>query len=150
VERVYRAITVGVPPSGRIETLHGRSSASRLKFTTRVQRGKRAVTHVAVETVFGGGAAALAACRLETGRTHQIRVHLSECTHTPILADALYGGTPRDPRLVPIAAALGRQALHAQVLGFVHPVTNVPLHFDARMPEDMEECLRALGKLGGG
>jgi 23S rRNA pseudouridine1911/1915/1917 synthase len=147
VERVYRAITVGVPPQNRIETLHGRSSASRLRFTTHVERGKRAVTYVTLEEVLAGGAAALVACRLETGRTHQIRVHLSECTNTPIFADSLYGGMPKDARLIGPAKALGRQALHAGVLGFEHPVTGQRLRFDVPMPDDMTRCVRALRAL---
>lgn len=144
VERSYRAITLGVPAPGRIETLHGRSPSSRVRFTSRVEQGRRAVTHVLVEEILARGAAALVVCRIETGRTHQIRVHLSERAGAPVLADALYGKTPRDPRIASVAAALGRQALHAEVLGFDHPVTNERMRFVAPMPEDMARALSAL------
>lgn len=148
VERAYRAITLGVPAPGRIETLHGRSSSSRFKFTSRLQTGRRAVTHVAVDETFAGGAAALVTCRLETGRTHQIRVHLSERAGAPILADPVYGRTPSDPALAAIARALGRQALHAAVLGFEHPVTHERLRFEAPLPADLARAVDALRALG--
>ncbi len=95
-----------------------------------------------------GGRAALVRCRLETGRTHQIRVHLAEQCGTPILADALYGSTPRDPDLRDVAAELGRQALHAAVLGVTHPVTGEPLRFEAPLPPDMARALESLRSHG--
>jgi 23S rRNA pseudouridine1911/1915/1917 synthase len=144
VERVYRAITLGVPAAGRIETLHARHHAARRKFTSITDRGRHAVTHVAVEERLAQGRAALVSCRLETGRTHQIRVHLSERTHTPILADRTYGRTPADPRLAAIANTLGRQALHAAVLGFIHPTTGEPMRFESPVPADMQLALEAL------
>lgn len=149
VERVYRALTLGVPPSGTIDTLHGRDPASRLRFSSRVREGKRAVTHVTVLESLAGGRAGWVECRLETGRTHQIRVHLSERCNTPILADALYGTRRAAPDIASIADALGRHALHAAVLGFVHPRTGEPLRFETELPEDMQRALDALRALGG-
>src|SRR5690606_27375934 len=92
MERVYSALTVGVPAEGRITTLHGRDPRSRLRFSSLVQVGKRAITNVRVVEELSKGQAALVECRLETGRTHQIRVHLSMERKTPILADEIYGG----------------------------------------------------------
>ncbi|MBE7481323.1 MAG: RluA family pseudouridine synthase [Polyangiaceae bacterium] len=148
VEREYRALTLGVPRAGRVETLHGRDPKSRLRFTTRVREGRRAVTLVSVLEVLSGGRAALVACRLETGRTHQIRVHLAEQTKTPILADALYGRRSQDPELRAVELALGRQALHAALLGFVHPVSGATLRFESPLPEDMQRALERLRALG--
>jgi 23S rRNA pseudouridine1911/1915/1917 synthase len=142
--RVYQAITVGVPRSGRIETLYGRHPRSRLRFTSRLEQGKRAVTNVRVVEVLRGGAAAWVECRLETGRTHQIRVHLSEQAGAPLLADALYGAPPADAGLLEVAEQLGRQALHAGSLGFVHPITGKPVSFESPLPRDMSDALAAL------
>ena len=144
VERVYRALTVGVPASGRIESLHARHPSARRRFTSKTDRGRHAVTHVAVDEVLASGAAALVSCRLETGRTHQIRVHLSERANTPILADKVYGRVPSDPRLARVAAELGRQALHAAVLGFTHPVSGQQVRFESPLPADMAQALARL------
>jgi 23S rRNA pseudouridine1911/1915/1917 synthase len=145
VERAYLALTVGTPPNGVIKSLHARDPKSRLRFTSRVSEGKSAVTRVAVLERLASGRAAYVECRLETGRTHQIRVHLSEQTKTPLLADAVYGGRPSmAPDLAQIALELGRQALHAAVLGFVHPVTGAALHFMVPPPEDFARALHAL------
>jgi 23S rRNA pseudouridine1911/1915/1917 synthase len=147
VSRVYRAICVGVPRSGRIETAYGRNPRSRLRFTSRLDVGKRAVTEVGVLELLCGGAAALVECRLETGRTHQIRVHLSERAGTPLLADALYGSTPSEPALRQIGEELGRHALHAMTLGFEHPVTGQRLSFERDLPADLGAALAALRKI---
>ncbi|MGC4065395.1 MAG: pseudouridine synthase [Polyangiaceae bacterium] len=93
------------------------------------------------------GLAALVECRLETGRTHQIRVHMAEQCHTPLLADSLYGRTPTDARVEVIATELGRQALHAQQLSFVHPITGQSLSFTSELPSDFERALSALRRL---
>jgi 23S rRNA pseudouridine1911/1915/1917 synthase len=147
VLRVYRGITLGAPRNGVIRTLYGRSRVSRVKFTSKVDDGRSAVTHVEVEERLAGGRAALVRCRLETGRTHQIRVHLSEQMSTPLLADMTYGRRSKDPDIALIERTLARQALHAETLGFVHPVTGESLRFDAPMPEDMSTALRALQSL---
>jgi 23S rRNA pseudouridine1911/1915/1917 synthase len=151
VERVYHALTVGVPRPGRIQTLYGRHPRSRLKFTSRLLEGKTAVTTVAVLETFDGRRAALVECRLETGRTHQIRVHLSEQAGTPLVADTLYAsGVVGDEALQRIAAELGRQALHARTLGFQHPITGQPLSFDSGLPGDLSAALEALRGLDSG
>lgn len=147
VERVYQALTLGVPRPGTIDTLYDRHPRSRLRFTSRTGEGKRAVTHVSLLERLAGGRAALIACRLETGRTHQIRVHLSEQAGTPLLADWLYGRKPGSPELLEIAERLGRQALHAAVLGFVHPQTHEPLRFESALPADLVAALDALRAL---
>jgi 23S rRNA pseudouridine1911/1915/1917 synthase len=148
VERVYLALTVGTPVAGTIKSLHARDPKSRLRFTSRTSEGKAAVTHVRVLERLAGGRAALIECRLETGRTHQIRVHLSEQSKTPLLADAVYGGRPAMAKdLAEIAAALGRQALHATVLGFVHPISGESLRFELPPPPDFARALEALRAL---
>ena len=143
IEREYEAIAVGVVASGTFDTLHGRHPRDRLRFTTRVNTGKRAVTHVRALRLLSGGCATHVACRLETGRTHQIRVHLAEAGHA-IVGDPVYGRPPRDGRLRAIADALGHQALHARVLGFVHPIRGERLRFEAPPPEDFRRALDAL------
>jgi 23S rRNA pseudouridine1911/1915/1917 synthase len=83
-------------------------------------------------------------CTLETGRTHQIRVHLAEQMRTPILADPVYGRTPANARLAAIAHGLGRQALHARVLGFLHPGTGAAVRWESPLPADIASALEAL------
>jgi 23S rRNA pseudouridine1911/1915/1917 synthase len=153
IERAYWTIVVGAAVSADYDTLHGRHPTDRLRFTTRVNRGRRAITHVRVLEKLGTSAASLAGgktratlveCRLETGRTHQIRVHLAECAKTPILGDPLYAKEPADPLLKEVARQLGRQALHARVLGFVHPVTGEHLRFEREPPRDFQAALDAL------
>jgi 23S rRNA pseudouridine1911/1915/1917 synthase len=146
IERSYLAIAVGVVKTARFETTHGRHPTQRLRFTSRLPADrpgvKRAVTEV--ETVERLAGVTLVRCTLETGRTHQIRVHLAEQAKAPILADPLYGRPPHDPELRAIAERLGRQALHAGVLGFVHPITGERCHWEAPLPDDMAEALEAL------
>jgi 23S rRNA pseudouridine1911/1915/1917 synthase len=142
IEREYLAVVVGVARDATYDTLHGRHPSERLLYTTRVSEGRRAVTHVrALESL---GSASLVACRLETGRTHQIRVHLAECAGTPVLGDPLYGRPPRDPLLVALARELGHQALHARVLGFVHPATGRPLLLESALPNELSTLLARL------
>jgi 23S rRNA pseudouridine1911/1915/1917 synthase len=142
IEREYVAIVVGSIDDATFDTLHGRHPTDRLRFTTRVETGKRAVTHVHVLERFV--LATFVTCRLETGRTHQIRVHLAERGKAPILGDTLYGKPPKDPKLRAVADKLGRQALHARRLGFVHPVTGKRLSFDSKVPADMAQALDSL------
>ena len=145
VERVYQAITCGVPAMSEIRTLYGRHPTSRLRFTSNVQEGKTAVTHIRVLEVLAAGHAAYVRCQLETGRTHQIRVHLTEQAKSPLLGDALYK-THRsaDPVLGPAAVAIGRQALHAGVLGFEHPLSKQPLRFEVEPPSEFKAALDLL------
>jgi 23S rRNA pseudouridine1911/1915/1917 synthase len=86
-------------------------------------------------------------CSLETGRTHQIRVHLAE-SGTPILGDPLYGKPPSDPSLRTIGEELGHQALHARLLGFVHPTTGAPVRFESPLPADVSAALAAVRAMG--
>ena len=145
ITRTYRAITAGVPmpASGTIRGSIGRSSHDRKKMAlVEDGRGKHAVTHYRVLSALD--AAALVECRLETGRTHQVRVHLASIGHS-LLGDPVYGRCP--PRLRPVLAALGfrRQALHAAELGFIHPVDARALHFTSPTPVDMQTLLVDLG-----
>lgn len=147
LERAYLAITAGqpIPPSGTVRGAIGRSSTNRKKMALVEEgRGKHAVTHYATLERLDG--AALVECRLETGRTHQVRVHLASIGHA-LLGDPVYGRTP--PRIRPILQALGfaRQALHAAVLGFIHPVTGTALRFASPAPSDMRELLKQLGSI---
>jgi 23S rRNA pseudouridine1911/1915/1917 synthase len=146
IERAYVAIVVGKAENGDFETLHGRHPTDRLRFTTQVARGRRASTRVRVLERLGttSAPATLVECRLETGRTHQIRVHLLECAKTPILGDPLYGKKPVDSLLRTVGERLGRQALHALLLGFVHPITGEKLRFERRPPLDFAAALEAL------
>ena len=150
VERVYIALVRGAPHPGRgrIETLIGRSLNDRKKMAVLRSGGRMAITHYATEKSFGPAVRPLAsriACRLETGRTHQIRVHLAS-RGAPCLADPLYGSGPPAPavRAAIAEAGLERQALHAAVLGFVHPISGERLRFETPLPPDMTGLERLL------
>jgi 23S rRNA pseudouridine1911/1915/1917 synthase len=136
--REYLGITAPPPPAaaGTLRTLHGRHPTDRKRFSSKLASGKPAVTHWAVIEPLAG--AALVRFRLETGRTHQIRVHAAD-QGWPLLGDPLYGRTPRP--LAAVAQALGRQALHAAVLEFDHPVTGERLRFESPLPDDLTAAL---------
>jgi 23S rRNA pseudouridine1911/1915/1917 synthase len=110
--------------------------------------GREAVTHYRIERVFGPAsrpAAARIACTLETGRTHQIRVHLAH-VGAPCLGDPIYGAGAPAPavRAAVVNSGLRRQALHAAVLGFLHPITGEALRFETPLPADMAKLEAAL------
>ena len=143
IDRVYLALTRGAPDPARgtITTQLGRSPTDRKKMAVLRAGGREAITHYVVERIFGPQVKPLAArvsCRLETGRTHQIRVHLAS-KGAPCLGDPTYGSGPpaQAVREAMAAAGLSRQALHASVLGFVHPVTSEVLRFETPLPGDM-------------
>jgi 23S rRNA pseudouridine1911/1915/1917 synthase len=153
IERAYVALTRGAPPSARgtIATRIGRSPRDRKKMAVLRAGGREAITHYAIEQRFGPPARSVASrvrATLETGRTHQIRVHLASLG-APVLGDALYGaGSPAPPVRAAVAeAGLRRQALHAAVLGFVHPLTGVSLRFETQPPDDMAALQAALEKI---
>ncbi|MDZ4694287.1 MAG: RluA family pseudouridine synthase [Deltaproteobacteria bacterium] len=143
IERVYEALTVGEPSesSGRIATLHGRDPNDRKKFSVRVLHGRSAVTNWSVIERLGG--AARIEARLETGRTHQVRLHLA-ALGCSLFGDAVYGKTPRNVAFKEIGRTLARQALHARVLGFKHPATGQDLRFEAPPPADFSAALAAI------
>jgi 23S rRNA pseudouridine1911/1915/1917 synthase len=142
--RRYRAITSGRPArdAGTIDAALARSTANRKKIAiVEDGRGKRAVTHWQVITPLKG--AALVECRLETGRTHQIRVHMSSIGH-PLLGDPVYGRISQSHRELLASLDFHRQALHAAVIGFIHPVDRKNLSFESKMPNDMQRLFSKL------
>jgi 23S rRNA pseudouridine1911/1915/1917 synthase len=155
LRRGYRAVAWGAPerPRGVIEAALARSTANRTKIAVvRAESGRRAVTHYEVLERFGPPATPLASLWrlvLETGRTHQVRVHLAHLGH-PLLGDPTYGASHKASarKLTPEAqaalAALDRQALHAAELAFVHPVTGRRLDFLSPLPPDMAALVDAL------
>ncbi len=155
LERAYIALVWGVPDPTRgvVDGAIARSTANREKMAVVADdRGRYARTHYAVEAAFGPAkepVASFVRCRLETGRTHQIRVHMAKIGH-PLLGDESYGAgfKTKAVRLSPEARealrGLGRQALHAAVLGFEHPVSGENLHFESEPPPDLQRLIGAL------
>jgi len=143
VEKVYLALVHGRPPlRGTFSTLHGRHPKDRKRFSGKVKVGKPAVTHFQMREVFSESS--LVEINLETGRTHQIRVHFSEAGF-PLLGDPLYGGTRKGKgRLRELQSELGRTALHAWRLQLKHPRTGKPLLFEAPLPIDLIEIIEQL------
>ncbi|HMQ99665.1 MAG TPA: RluA family pseudouridine synthase, partial [Ignavibacteria bacterium] len=151
IEREYHAIVWGhfKTKKGRIEKPLGRNPKDRKKFAV-IETGKHAVTDYEVIKEFDF--TTLVSLRLHTGRTHQIRVHMSSMGH-PVFGDVDYGGT--EPHGIQLSSNLKhrinnllelmpRQALHAKVLGFTHPITNKPIRFESDLPEDMKALIKKL------
>ena len=140
VTKEYLALVWGqpMPPSGRTETLIGRNPHDRKKMCTKPDSGRPAVT--VYETVANYTTTSLVRVRIETGRTHQIRVHMAHLGHS-IVGDQQYGRPRRDALPVPVPA---RQMLHAVRLSFTHPASGTPLSFEAPPPHDMQTLLARL------
>lgn len=143
VKRDYLAVVQGVlAHDGKVEAPLGRHPSQRVKMAI-VHNGKPAVTHYAVLEHFHRHT--LIRCSLETGRTHQIRVHMQSIGH-PLAGDPVYGGRPLNlpPLLSDAVKSLGRQALHAERLGLIHPVSGVAMEWRADLPQDMAALLEVL------
>ena len=148
VERQYEAVVLGtMVAGGTVDAPIGRSMGDRLRQSVRDEEdGKRAVTHYRLRERFR--AHSLLQCQLETGRTHQIRVHMAHINH-PLLGDPMYGGglkLPKgaSPELIAELRGFRRQALHAERLSFVHPISGESLSFSAERPADQEQLITAL------
>lgn len=142
IDRRYKAIVTGrpLPAAGTIDAPLARSPANRKKIAIQ-PHGKRAVTHYT--TLERLKEAALVECRLETGRTHQVRVHMASIGN-PLIGDPTYGRTKQVHRPILETLDFRRQALHAARLGFIHPVESKPMAFDSEMPADMQELFDRL------
>ncbi len=148
LHRRYIAVCAGRPAEkeGTIDERIGRSDANRKKMAVldkNSSRGKHAVTHYKVLDRLESSA--VIECRLETGRTHQVRVHCASIGH-PLLGDPTYGKTPKTLKSLLTSLKFARQALHAAELGFLHPISDEKLRFRVDLPEDMRELIDELGR----
>lgn len=159
LSRVYRALVLGrpVPPLGTIDVAIGRHPSDRLKMAAGTRGGRAARTHYRVLESFGEGAS-LVECHLESGRTHQIRVHMAHIRH-PVIGDPLYGPqktalsaalrrADRGEDAVAAALTFQRQALHACRISFIHPESGEEMEFSAPLPPDMAALLDRIGGEG--
>ena len=145
IDRRYLAIVAGLPKAsqGIVDAPLARSATNRKKIAiVEGKRGKRAVTHWKRLNALKD--AALVECSLETGRTHQVRVHMASMGH-PLVGDPVYGRPGKSHAKLLKELGFHRQALHAAELGFTHPVTGRRLSFSSPMPPDMQELFKALG-----
>ena len=153
IVRKYEAICVckSIPIQGTIEGSIGRHPQHRLKMATNVRNGRHAVTHF--KRLGSYGPFHHVECTLETGRTHQIRVHLTQIKKAPIMLDPLYGNPAQDllrlKKLLPFANVLEypHPLLHARILGFIHPITKKELHFEIEPPSYFQEMLTLIKNL---
>jgi 23S rRNA pseudouridine1911/1915/1917 synthase len=144
IDRQYLAIVSGHPalPSGSIHTQIGRSTRDRKKMAVCSDtRGKHAVTYY--KTVEFLKSSTLVNCTLETGRTHQVRVHMAHIGHA-LIGDSTYANRQKSYKIGPNQSIFARQALHATRLGFIHPITGENLLFDSELPADMQHLLSTL------
>jgi 23S rRNA pseudouridine1911/1915/1917 synthase len=144
IERKYIAIVSGIPapPAGTVRTQIGRSTTNRKKMAVLPEaKGRHAVTHYRMVEAFAK--TALVECTLETGRTHQVRVHMAHIGHS-LIGDSVYSNRQNHYNIGPNQAKFDRQALHAASLGFIHPVTGGTLRFECGIPEDMQLLLSLL------
>ncbi len=151
IERSYLAVAVGVVRAMQLDTPHGRDPHNRLRFTSRLEPSRPGVRRARTDVapIARLGPCTLVRCTLHTGRTHQIRVHMLERAQAPLLGDPLYKTRTSDPALAAVASALGRQALHAEVLGFVHPMTGAAMRWQSPLPSDMQRACDALVAMPG-
>ncbi|MBL8652123.1 MAG: RluA family pseudouridine synthase [Sphingopyxis sp.] len=144
IDRRYLALATGrpIPANGTVDAVLGRSATNRKKMAVVAEgRGKHAITHYrTIEPLKG---ATLVECRLETGRTHQVRVHMTHIGH-PLVGDPVYGRAKKPLSDVLKARGFARQALHAAHLGFIHPVTGNAIALDSELPPDMRELIDIL------
>jgi 23S rRNA pseudouridine1911/1915/1917 synthase len=154
IERAYYAICWRAPRprKGTVDEPIGRSRHNRQQMAVLTSDGREAVTHYAVKDIYGppnAPHASMIECRLQTGRTHQIRVHMTHIGHS-LIGDPVYGRGKAVGGLTPEARAavkgFGRQALHAGILGFDHPISGDPLKFKSKLPNDMKALARILAE----
>ena len=149
IDRLYEAIALGarISPQKTLESEIGRSPNNRLKMSTKVKVGKRALTHMKVLKFFDHFSHV--ELKLETGRTHQIRVHLSELLNAPILNDPLYGRKNDEKKffnstMKSLLKDYEHPFLHAKFLGFIHPITKEKLEFETKAPQIFQDILESL------
>lgn len=148
LERCYLALVWGRlnPARGVIETQIGRSAVNRKKMAVLQTGGKRAETHYRTVEVCANGAVSLVECSLKTGRTHQVRVHMTALGH-PLIGDSTYGKAPKSARIESLRPAVEfpRQALHSYKMSFEHPSTGEIMRFEIPLPPDMRAVMDAIG-----
>jgi 23S rRNA pseudouridine1911/1915/1917 synthase len=156
IKRVYEVLVYGrmKPSSGQISSMIGRSKFNRKKMSINTSKGKDAVTNYKTLEFFSGKKIpdmSFLECRLETGRTHQIRVHLSYNGNS-IIGDQIYGKQNKfirdiDPEFKELLEGFKRQALHARSIGFIHPTSNKEMEFECEKPKDFENLIKTIKKL---